>query len=193
MNADVTVREVMDREYVGVSESDPLLETVKLLLAEDADAALVLRGSTPVGVLTDRDVLAVLVDGPDPGEATAGDAMTPSVPTVDPDQSLPKAADRMSAETVRQLVVTPGNGEEPLGILTEHEVLASATYDPDSRPGPEQGDLRTTEAGGSMATDAEPESEASFEDQGICEVCGALSRDLASFNGQLVCTDCRSI
>ena len=87
MNTEVSVREVMDREYVGATESDSLVDTVELLLREDAETAVVLRGSEPVGVLTERDVLAVLVDGPDPETATVGDALTESIPTVSPENS----------------------------------------------------------------------------------------------------------
>ena len=188
MNADVTVREVMDREYVGVSESDDLVETVELLLREEAETAVVLRGSDPVGVLTERDILSLVAAGPEPGEATVSDAMTPSLPTVDPDETLDAAADRMSAQSVRRLVVT--NGSEPVGLLTEHDLLASRTHDPTT----ERGSVRQASVESESAARAvETEAEDAFEDQGICEGCGRLTSDLAAFNGQLLCADCRDI
>ena len=58
MNENVTVREVMEREFVGVSESDGVLETSELLLREGSDLAVVLRGSEPVGVVTAALVFA---------------------------------------------------------------------------------------------------------------------------------------
>jgi len=183
----VKVREVMNREYVGVSESDDLLETVELLLREHAAAAIVLRGSEPVGVVTERDVLALLVDGPDPEEATVADAMTASIPTVAPDESIESATDQMSTQSAGRLVVT--NGSEPLGIVTERDLLASRRYQTESE------EMVAAEAGvtAASATDTRTESEDQFEDQGICEVCGALTRDLSSFNGQLLCGDCRDM
>ena len=75
MNRDVTVREVANREFVGVSESDDLLETVELLVAEGSDTALVMQGSEPVGVLTDRDVLELLAAEGGVEGAVVGDAM----------------------------------------------------------------------------------------------------------------------
>jgi len=188
MNTDVSVQDVMDREYVGVSESDGLVETVELLLREGADTAVVLRGSDPVGVLTERDVLAVLVEGPDPENATVEDAMTESIPTVSPDASLEAAADRMSTRNARRLVVT--NGGEPLGVITEHDLLTSRTHEPTEG----MGEVRSeTSAGTAMALESETEAEDSFQDQGICEVCGTLTRDLSAFNGQLLCADCRDM
>jgi hypothetical protein len=52
-----------------------------------------------------------------------------------------------------------------------------------------------TVVAGSTATGSESQtaSEDSFDDQGICEVCGALTHDLSAFNGQLRCADCRNV
>jgi CBS domain-containing protein len=194
MNADVTVREVMDRVYLGVSEPDDLVETVELLLREGVDTAVVLRGSEPVGVLTCRDVMALLVEGPDPHEASVGDGMTAHVPTVDPKLGLEEAANIMSTQDVRRLVVTRDAAEEPDGIITEHDVFAVRARGPGR-------DLQAAETSGtvaagpgsSLAADVEPEGTGDFEDQGICEACGTLTGDLASFNGQLLCADCRDM
>ena len=158
MNADVTVREVMDREYLGVSEPDDLVETVELLLREGVDTAVVLRGSEPVGVLTCRDVMALLVEGPDPHEASVGDGMTAHVPTVDPKLGLEEAANIMSTQDVRRLVVTRDAAEEPDGIITEHDVFAVRARGPGR-------DLQAAETSGtvaagpgsSLAADVEPE------------------------------------
>lgn len=195
MNAEVSVREVMDREYVGVSESDELVDTAELLLREDTDTAVVLRGSEPVGVLTCRDVLSLVVEGPDPREATVEDAMTASVPTVSPDLGVSEAADKMSAQDARRLVVTQGSGAEPIGILTEHDVLATRPFgrsrenDPMAESAePVEAEMRSTVEAGATTGGTED-----FEDQSICEGCGTLTGDLSSFNGQLLCADCRDI
>lgn len=188
MNAEVQAHEIANREYVGVSESDDLVETVELLLEEGADTAVVLRGSQPVGVVTERDVLAMLVEGPDPHEATVGDTMTEQIPTISPTETLEAAADRMSAQSARRLLVT--DGSEPMGILTEHDLLTARTHQPERRDEPL---VPAGETGTAMATQAETDMEDSFDDQGICEVCGTMTGSLASFNGQLLCADCRDM
>jgi CBS domain-containing protein len=187
MKPDVTVREMMDREYVGVSESDDLLDTVELLLRENAEAAIVQRGSEQVGVLSQRDILSLLVDGPDPAAATVGDAMRDTIPTVSPEASLASAADRMSAHPTGRLLVT--DGEQPVGILTERDLLATRRHEHNEiDTGASEAEAVTAEM---HATDDVPEG--GFEDQGICEACGALTHDLLSFNGQLLCGDCRDM
>ncbi|MEF8814602.1 MAG: CBS domain-containing protein [Halovenus sp.] len=197
MNADLTVRDIMDREYVGVSESDGIAETVELLLREDATAAVVLRGQEPVGVLTERDVYAVLAESSNPSEATVGDAPLTTVPTVAPDVSLDVAADKMATRSVSRLRVVD-NGET-LGLVTEHDILAArapqavestkrqAEADADAAATTGAVDAGTREAFGSENRQDE------FGEQSICEGCGTLTRDLSSFNGQLLCPDCRDI
>lgn len=191
MNSDVTVREIMDREYLGVTESDSLVETVELLLAEDKEAAVVLHGSEHVGVVTERDVLELMVEGPDPAEATVGDAMRDHVPTVQPDETVSTAVDRLSTEPARRLVVS--DGDEPIGIVTEEDLLAGQNYPSDQPQTPEESEVMTTAPEAGTTTGTSPSETEGFEDQGICEVCGTLSRDLASFNGQLLCGECRDM
>jgi CBS domain-containing protein len=182
MNGDVTVRDVMAREYVGVSESDPVLDTVALLLEEEADSAVVLRGSEPVGLLAERDVLELLTDGRDPDRVPVAEAMTPAPDTVGSDVTASEAASVMSAgDTRRLLVVEEG---EVLGVLTEHDLLEAVTIEQVSaRAGPAEAAV-----GGE---DGIREDE--YSAQSICEACSALTRDLVDVNGQLLCTNCRDL
>jgi len=182
-SVDVSVRNVMDREYVGVSEADPLVETVELMLAERAESVVVLRGNEAVGVMTERDVLSLLVSGTDPSSAAVSDAMRWEVPSVSPDCSLEEAADIMSAQDIRRLLVTDDG--DPLGVMTEHDLLtASATHD---RPG---------DATPAMAADHDRRDRGTddrYATQSVCETCGTLTPELADRNGQLVCPNCREI
>ena len=57
MDEPVSVREVMNREYIGASAADDLVETTELLVREGEPTALVLQGNDPVGVVTSDDVL----------------------------------------------------------------------------------------------------------------------------------------
>ncbi|MBV0901107.1 CBS domain-containing protein [Haloarcula salina] len=191
MNGEVTVQEVMNREYVGASESDDLLETTELLIREDQHPILVLRGNEPVGVATDRDILAYVVDGGDPSTATIGDVMREAIPTVDPEASLPEARDRMAARSAEFLVVTAGG--EPMGTLTEHDILSSARLESESTETPETVQQVATTGQQAATEGMEPATADTFDEQGICSDCGTLTRDLASFNGQLLCPDCRDV
>lgn len=188
MERDVTVREVMTREYVGVSESDDVLGAVRLMREERAGSALVLRGSEPVGILTEWDVLGLVADEADPSETPVSERMSEPVLSVTADRAVTDAAQLMSRESVRRLLVE--GDDDVLGVLTDRDVIAATgsstvlddvpTEDPPGNPGSGR---RATQDGGNDG----------YSIQGICEVCGSLTRSLGNFNGQLICSDCREV
>jgi len=184
MQEPVSVREVMNREFIGASESDKLLETTELLVRENEPSAVVLRGNEPIGVLSTRDVLGYFVSKASPDSATVSDAMTETVPSLSPDARLPEARDRMAAwDTEWAVVVEEG---EPLGTLTGNDILSTARLESETTERVEDREPVAT-PGRNGAT------EDSFDEQGICSACGTLTRSLASFNGQLLCPDCRDV
>ena len=134
MSASITVRDVMTREFVGVSEGDEVVSTARLLLEEGAECAVAMRGREPVGLLTERDLLAWFVGGerggpasddsarntnagsdPDTSDdpAMVGDAMSTPVRTVPADDTLEEASREMSRRGVRWLVAID---DEPSGV-----------------------------------------------------------------------------
>jgi CBS domain-containing protein len=201
MDGDVPVREVMHGEYVGVSESDTVRETAALLLAESVESVVVLRGSDPVGLVTRGDALEAFLT--DESGAQVSAVMRESVPTVSAGARLGEAADELAALDTGHLVVT--DGSEPVGILTEHDLVAASPFAPGRDPvDPASATVGRSndpdvEYGEDLDGDYDEERDAGgiaerpFEDQSICEGCGSLARDLSTFNGQLLCVDCRDI
>lgn len=200
MNVEVTIRDVMTREYVGVSESDTVESVVRVLREEAAHSALVLRGSDPIGIVTEYDVMGLVVDGSDPAETTAGDIMSGPVLSVHPTTLLTDAAETMSRENIRTLIVEDDE-DEIVGVLTGRDIIAAtaslqrtAPTDPNALDESAVGQPAT---GGATATASseygqEP-IDAEYAEQGICESCGRLTESLFDANGQLVCADCRDV
>jgi len=196
MERDTTVQEVMDREFVGVTESDGFTETVELMLEEGVESVVVLRGSEPVGVVTEREALAAMVEDGDP--TTAADAMTETVPTVSPDHTIAEAADEMSTAATKRVVVS--DGAETVGVVSEHDLITTSPFAPavgtdHTRTDAELSEQRPVAAaqGGPGDLGEGGSRDLEYEDQSICEACGSLARDLRAFNGQLLCADCRDI
>ncbi|MFC7077676.1 CBS domain-containing protein [Haloarcula halophila] len=191
MKTAVTAREVMNREFVGASESDDLYETAELLVREDETTALVLRGNEPIGVVTEQDLLGHLVDTDDASDATVGDAMVESVPSVTPDARLTDVRDTMLEWSAGWLLVMEDG--DPVGTVTEHDVLAAARMESENTE--QVTDSQEVATAGQAATvdGATTAAEDRFEQQGICSACGTFTRNLASFNGQLLCADCRNV
>jgi CBS domain-containing protein len=191
MNDPVSVREVMNREYVGASESDDLLETTELLVREGEPSALVLQGNDPVGVVTRADILDYFVSEGSPDGATVGDVMTDSYPSISPDARLPEARDRMAAYSTQWVLVVEDG--EPQGTLTGHDILSTARLENELTDHVDDEVGMATTGQAATADGAKTAAADSFEEQGICSACGTLTRSLASLNGQLLCADCRDV
>ena len=190
MRNGITVRDVMNREFVGVSESDGLREAAELMRSEPAEAVIVLRGSEPIGSLSTTTALAAMLDG-DPDDQSVGEVMEPPVPTVGPDTALSAAADLLISRATTHLLVV--GDEEAVGLLTERDVLAATdSVEAATVTNPSAGaDTQSAATAGDTAEP--PESEiVSGSVQGICEGCGSLTPELSTENGQLVCPACRA-
>jgi CBS domain-containing protein len=186
MDAELTVRDVMDREFVGVSEADDVRSVAELLLEEGAECAVVLRGQEPVGLLTERDVLSVVSEGRDPESVAVGDVVVGPVPTVGPDSRVDVAVDEMTTHGSRRLLVAEG---EVLGLVTEHDLLSATTIERYDEPV----DVETAMNGDALDDDRAVTTDRAISDQSICQECGALSRDLFEDDGRLLCPDCRDV
>lgn len=77
----------------------------------------------PVGIVTDRDlVLDVLEPREDPTLVTAGDVMTDTLVTVDPDRGVFDAIELMHEHSVRRLPIVDDDGEMA-GIVTLDDLV----------------------------------------------------------------------
>lgn len=198
MESELTIRDVMTREYVGVSEADTVRGAVEIMRDERAGSVVVLRGTEPVGMMTEWDVLELVADGEDPANTTVEAVMSSPVVSMDADRLLGDAVETMSRHEIRRMAATDAEGEV-VGVLTERDVIAASA----SLPGLSTRGERSAEINGlgeavgdapsSDLTDATGSVEMEFSGQSICETCGSLTRDLTSVNGQLVCGDCREM
>lgn len=195
MQTNVSVREAMEREFVGVSEGDTALDTAELLVEEDAGCAVVIRGEEAVGLICEQDLLAALVERGKLDGASAADLMRAPVPTIDAGADMDAAADALAAGDTHRLVVI--EGREPVGVLSEHDLVTAGTFAP-GREARREETARATpvadavEGPGDELTVGDGGAEA-VSSQSVCEACGALSRGLASVQGQLLCPDCRDV
>ncbi|MFB6069918.1 MAG: CBS domain-containing protein [Halanaeroarchaeum sp.] len=182
---ELTLRDVMTREYVGVSESDTVIGAVRVMREDDAQTAVVLRGREPVGVLSAADVLDLLLSADDVASQTVEQIMKRGPPSLDPEDALGDAAAAMNASGTEQVLVT--ENDDLIGVVTMRDVALYSWEMTDTVQVDEE------EFVGTEPTERETVAEESYSDQSICEACGSLSRDLVNVNGQLLCPDCRTV
>lgn len=183
MDETATVRDVMTRAYVGVSEGDSVAGAAELMAEEGVDGVVVLRGREPIGMLHASDVVALVASRTDPEEMPVGEVMT-TVASVDADEGISEAIGTIAGRDARGMVVV--EGDEVVGLLTERDVITAQWMRPPATEETEEPVLAVP-----MNEGASVEEE--FTAQGVCEVCGSLVRDLTNDNGQLVCADCIEI
>jgi len=181
MRNGITVRDVMNREFVGVSESDTLAEAAELMDSEPAEMAVVLRGNKPIGAVSALTAMAAMLDG-DPA-ISVDEFMDPPVPTIEPTSQLATATEQLISRGVSHLLVV--EQDEAVGLLAERDVLAAR--ESIESAGAER---EPTEPLAASGQPTEPSVEGST--QSICEACGALAPELSGVNGQQVCADCRA-
>jgi len=129
-------------------------------------------------------VVGVVARGEEPAETAVDAAMRRPVITVHPDDDLGEAIGAIADRDVGWLaVVSEGKLR---GVVSEHDIVTAPTAL--SPAGTRERD-RDPVGGG---TDVGLRS-ATYSTQGVCEVCGGLSRSLEPRNGQLVCEDCRAM
>ncbi|WP_255167287.1 CBS domain-containing protein [Natrononativus amylolyticus] len=193
MEAELSVTDVLTTEYVGVSESDTVLGAVQLMRDERVGCVLVVRGSEPVGIMTEWDVLGVVAAERSPAETTVGAVMSAPVLTIEANRSVTDAADLMTKEAIRNLVVT--DGDDTLGVLTQRDVIAAAgsfqAVTSSNRPA--EAPLTALGVEGDRSGELVTNGGDEYSTQGVCELCGSLADSLWDSNGQLVCADCRGV
>ncbi|WP_255193790.1 CBS domain-containing protein [Natronobeatus ordinarius] len=191
MESELSVRDVLTKAYVAASESDTVLDAVQLMRAERVGCVLVVRGSDVVGIVTEWDVLGLVENGLDADETTLEELMSAPALTIDADRSLGDAANTMTRENVRNLVVEDDDGL--LGVITQRDVIAAAgSFGAVAAASADEPAVGTHS---SPETDAEllPNGGDEYTTQSVCEACGSLADSLWESNGQLLCSDCRAV
>ena len=189
MRTDTTVRDVMHREFLGVSESDALPEAAALMVEEGTNCLIVVRGGEPVGRLAAHDALGALLeaaDGEGPTEempSTVGEAMGPPLPTVSPDDPLATLEERLVSEgTDRVVAVDDG---EAVGVVTDGDALAAGAprtgagadgFGDEAAAGDPRRDEPMLSTAAAADSDAERGAEATMDPEAT-ERAAAASRD----------------
>ena len=116
MNSDLvdestTVAEAMTVCARTCSPMSTVLEAVMVFRDAECGAIPITDTGRPVGVLTDRDVaLAISTHPNDLGRTPVGDLMNKDVVTIDLDETLDAAMDKLGDHGVRRLMIVDSNG-----------------------------------------------------------------------------------
>lgn len=122
------VRDGMSNMALTVGPEHTLREAAALMHVRGVGSAIVIDPDQPgPGLLTERDVLAAIGRGLDPGAERVGDHLTSDLVFAAPDWSLERAACEMVRGGFRHLLVVDGG--EIVGVLSMRDIVRCWTED----------------------------------------------------------------
>lgn len=123
-------------EVVGVAPGDTLAETIAVMMQRGISQLPVMDGERVVGSLTEKRILALLLEDPEARDRPVEEVMGPPLPVLSPETPLEELAGRLDAQT-GAVLIRAGSG--PLRILTRSDLiaaLAGASARSAARPSP---------------------------------------------------------
>jgi CBS domain-containing protein len=112
---------VMRTQLVTARPDQTAAEAIRTMLDAGVGSVVVVDGSAPVGIFTERDVLRLAGSGAAFGTALLRDVMTPNPLTVSADDGILAAAQLMGDRNLRHLPVVEGGNL--VGIVSIRDVL----------------------------------------------------------------------
>ena len=117
------VSKFMTKGFVKVDADDSIFRAAEAMAKLGATEAIVMRSGSPVGIITERDILyKVVAAGLSPQQAKAKETMSSPLQTVDESAKALDAVSRMSRLGLRRLVVTRKG--EPVGMITQKAIVS---------------------------------------------------------------------
>lgn len=116
------VADIMTEEVVSCAAESTLEDVAELMLEHEVGSVVVTNGGDPYGIVTETDLIRATYHTGRPLSdlPTAKVASLPLV-TVDPNQPIRTAIDRMKSEGVKKLVVV--DTLEVRGIVTTYDLI----------------------------------------------------------------------
>jgi CBS domain-containing protein len=141
-----SVKDIMTKNVITITEDKTVLEAAQLMNTKAIGCLVIVEDETPVGMVTERDIVRRIVSQNLPHNVKVSEIMTKNLVIVEPDVSLKEAARLMSKNQIRRLPVVKQN--KLVGIvvasdfvrnlgkktLTEEILDAMGRYPPEALP-----------------------------------------------------------
>lgn len=115
------VKDIMSKIVATVNVNKTIFEAAELMSTMGISCVLVTDKDTPVGLITERDIVGKIVATRKPLDTKVAEVMSKSLITVDPDATLKEAARLMSTHKIRRLPVLHQN--KLVGIVSASDFV----------------------------------------------------------------------
>ncbi len=116
-----TVAKVMSQNISSIDVGDTLADAIFLMHRQRYSCVVVTNGTSPAGILTERDAVRLAPTLQDAAKIPVGSAMQTPLITAPSDMSLPDAIALMGRHGIRHLVIA--EQDRLLGIVTRHDLV----------------------------------------------------------------------
>ncbi len=118
-----TVKEIMTAFVQTIPANSSVLEASQMMTKFGIGSLVVTRGELPVGIITERDIVAKFVSQDLNSSLLVEKIMSNPIISVEPEMVIVEAATLMSAYNIRRLVVVGKDGKLA-GIVTATDIAS---------------------------------------------------------------------
>jgi len=124
-SSSILIQDIMTRALITVNRSTTALQVAKMMEQGGIGAVLVQDNGNPVGIVTDRDYATRIAANDLPLNTAVENIMSTPLITINHDEPISAAAERMTSKKIRKLPVTE-NGKI-VGIVTSTDLVTQLT------------------------------------------------------------------
>ena len=121
----ILVRDIMTKAIISVNTNTTVLQVAKMMENGGIGAVLVKKDGHLSGILTDRDYATKIVSHNLSSDTPVEQIMSSPLITINYDESISAAAERMTSKKIRKLAVTD-NGQI-IGLVTSTDLVTQLT------------------------------------------------------------------
>ena len=121
----ILVQDVMTKAIISVTNETTVFQVAKMMEQGGIGAVLVKKNGNLSGIITDRDYATKIVAHNLPSDTPVEQIMSSPLITINFDESISAAAERMTSKKIRKLAVTD-NGKI-VGLITSTDLVTQLT------------------------------------------------------------------
>jgi CBS domain-containing protein len=121
----ILVEDVMTKAIISVTNETTVFQVAKMMEQGGIGAVLVKKNGHLSGIITDRDYATKIVAHNLPSDTPVEQIMSSPLITINFDESISDAAERMTSKKIRKLAVTD-NGKI-IGLITSTDLVTQLT------------------------------------------------------------------
>jgi len=124
-NSSILVKDIMTKVIISVNTKTTVFQVAKMMEQSGIGAVLVKKDGHLSGIITDRDYATKIMSHNLSSDTSVETVMSSPLVTINYDESIAAAAERMTSKKIRKLAVTD-NGSI-IGLITSTDLVTQLT------------------------------------------------------------------